>query len=735
MVGACGMGVGPLGIFLAQMGHEVYGYDDYPVQHVVRRLRENGIIMLDHLHGKRDFDEVIVSRAIIHTPERLQRFKERYVGAEILFRGEYLGRISKQFRTVAIAGSHGKTTTTANLIALLTQENVRFSHVLGGFFEKDTLPAAHFSGLGDWLVVEVDESDGTIEAFSPEISAITNVELDHVDQYPTEEAMRQVFLRLIDRTGQLTWVGHRAAEILRLRDGKQPDPRVRILQPTQSGDFVLENRTCAQSICACITGNGMRVDTFDFPSVERRQECLQLDERQRVVSDYAHHPGEIRALQGWAERQFTGAEIHWVFQPHRYTRTVALKKEFVEALAPLHPILLPEYGAFEQVIEAGTSASLHLEMQKMGSDCRYCQSPAEMLQALQVKDDGKHVFLFAGAGDLLLWKDWFVQSKRMGLARHYGDTDVDALWLSFHQERMMADGSYVACHEPLRRKTTMNVGGAARFYAEPASLESLQLVLKTSKMLKLPVRVLGNGSNLLVSDAGVDGVVIRLSKPFWKQCEMLGDGGLWVGAGLSLKRLCRQALEAGIGGFNFLDGIPGSVGGAVCMNAGAMGTELAERVVEAECLDLSGKRIRLSRDEMGFSYRHCEATETLMVLHVLLAGDPDEDREQLTETLELYRARRHASQPADPSAGCMFKNPEGESAGRLIDAAGLKGFAIGGASVSRKHGNFLITAKNTRSEDVEAVMRHVKTVVRGQFGIDLQQEIQMFPENRMLTDS
>lgn len=731
------MGVGPLGMLLVQIGHKVYGYDDYPDRNIVERLQSHGILMLEHLHGSREYDEVIVTRAIQHTPERLKRLEKRFPGAKISFRGDYLANLAKTFKTVVIAGTHGKTSTTANLVSLLHATGEKVSYVLGGYFAGNALDAARFDATSSWLILEVDESDGTIEKFKPQISAITNIELDHVDYYQSESKLLKVFRRLISKTKTRVFLSEAAANALSI----DPHPKKRKQQVVLSEEAVNvfeENHKMAKALAEWITEKKIEIPLSELESIERRQEILKLSENRTVVTDYAHHPSELAALRDWLNSVYPEAFIQWIYQPHRYSRTIALKREFVEVLKTMKPCVLPEYGAFEAHLEEGSSGSLVAALQAAGADAHLCKTPAQLTDCLDAQVESNRevkptVIVFAGAGDILLWRDWWVHGlNHFGGGVCYSEFHKsDELWRSFHHERMQGDGSYVACDEPLKRKTTLNVGGAARFYAEPATLESLQLVLKTSRMLHLDVQLIGKGSNLLVSEAGFDGVVIRLNKEFWSKCEYLGGGRYWLGAGLSLKKLCRAALEQGVSGFNFLDGIPGSVGGAVRMNAGAMGSEFSERILEVECLDFTGKRLKLTREEMGFRYRHCELAEELIVLHALVQGRGMDEPENLKQGLEVYRKKRLFSQPAEPSAGCMFKNPKGDSAGRLIDAAGLKGFRIGGASVSRKHGNFLVTSKDTYPGDVLAVIEHVRVVVEEQFSVKLEQEIQMFPPRKL----
>ena len=377
------MGVGPLGIFLSQMGHEVHGYDDYPVARITNRLKRQGILLLEHLHGADDYDEVIVSRAIAGNPERLSRFKKRFSGANIVFRGDYLATLSKSFDSVVVAGSHGKTTTTASIVTQLRVEGVSVSHILGAYFEDDVLPAAQYVTDSKCLIIEVDESDGTIKKFRPWATVLTNVELDHVDFYKSEKRLFKTFRSLISNTKKKVFVGSGVLYKLGIKETQTPG-LMKIACNAEGGGFLAENADMAVAVTEWLIDRPFDREKYEFPAVERRQDCRQLSENQWVITDYAHHPGEIQALREWLEGRYSGFEITWVFQPHRYSRTVALKSEFVKTLRSMNPVLLPEYGAFEPVIEEGKSISLYQDLLAIGSKSRYCETPEELAEHLGI---------------------------------------------------------------------------------------------------------------------------------------------------------------------------------------------------------------------------------------------------------------------------------------------------------------------------------------------------------------
>jgi UDP-N-acetylenolpyruvoylglucosamine reductase len=280
------------------------------------------------------------------------------------------------------------------------------------------------------------------------------------------------------------------------------------------------------------------------------------------------------------------------------------------------------------------------------------------------------------------------------------------------------------------------VGGAARIYAEPATVEDLQVLLEEAHGGGIPVFALGRGSNLIVPDEGVDGLVISLANESWARFEVRGDGRVWVGAGLRLKNLCGLAAKAGLAGFEFLEGIPGNVGGALRMNAGAMGGWMFDVVEEVQVVTLEGELKVFAKAAMHIDYRHCAELHHAIAIGALLVppGTMNKDGTQvapadaggISRQIDVYRKKRHETQPREPSAGCIFKNPPGTSAGRLIDECGLKGERVGDAEVSPVHANFIVNRGKASGADVLELVRRVRARVRQLKGVELQPEVLLY---------
>jgi len=270
--------------------------------------------------------------------------------------------------------------------------------------------------------------------------------------------------------------------------------------------------------------------------------------------------------------------------------------------------------------------------------------------------------------------------------------------------------------------TWFRVGGAADLMFQPADETDLAVFLKALPV-DVPVTVVGIGSNLLVRDGGIPGVVIRLSAKGFGQAELVGENRIRAGAAIPDKRLAAVALEAGIGGFHFYHGIPGGIGGALRMNAGANGVETRERVVEVRALDRKGEVRVLTNEQMGYAYRHSSAPADLIFVEGLLEGYAD-DPDAIKAAMDEVQHHRETVQPIrEKTGGSTFKNPEGSSAWKEIDAAGCRGLMIGGAQMSPMHCNFMINTGKATAHDLELLGETVRARVLEHSGIRLEWEI------------
>jgi UDP-N-acetylenolpyruvoylglucosamine reductase len=281
-------------------------------------------------------------------------------------------------------------------------------------------------------------------------------------------------------------------------------------------------------------------------------------------------------------------------------------------------------------------------------------------------------------------------------------------------------------NEPMARHTTLRVGGPADVYAEPATEADLAALLKHCGERRAKFLILGRGSNLLVRDGGFRGVVICLSQPGFSRIEVEGNR-IRCGAGARQKNVAVKAKRASLGGLEFLEGIPGSIGGGLRMNAGAMGGETFQIVESVRVMDFSGEIREFTPAEMSVTYRSCATLKEYVALAAVFKGTPA-PREEIEARMKAYGERRWSLQPAAPSAGCLFKNPPTIPAGKLIDELGLKGAHVGRARISLEHGNFLVNDGGATAQDVLELMAFLQARAKTERGIELYPEVEIVGE-------
>lgn len=292
----------------------------------------------------------------------------------------------------------------------------------------------------------------------------------------------------------------------------------------------------------------------------------------------------------------------------------------------------------------------------------------------------------------------------------------------FEEKLEKVAGRTLRRQESMKNHTTFRIGGAADYFISPESVEQIQDIMILCQDYKIPFQIIGNGSNLLVSDYGIEGVVLQLGKMF-SNVKQEGNGIL-AQAGVSLSGLAKKAAQAGLCGLEFAAGIPGTLGGAIVMNAGAYGGEMAQVVKRVSLLSEKGEIFSLSKEKMLFGYRKSIVTEKgYTVLEAELSLTQGETALIEADMASLNKKRKEKQPLEYPSAGSTFKRPEGYFAGKLIMEAGLSGFRIGDAQVSEKHCGFVINRGNATAKEVKALITKVQQIVYQKTGVTLEPEI------------
>jgi len=748
LLGAGGCGVSTLGHLMLDLGLTVSG-SDLKANAAVRQLQTRGADIREghspeHLAASRP-SLVIYTSAMRRDNPALRRAEQ--LGVPILRRAVVLAALVRNCRGVCVAGMHGKTSTTAMLAHALRELDADTGYAVGGEVQQWACAAQLSTGKG-FFVVEVDESDGTLREFYPDQAIVLNVDEEHVDYFANLDAVCAEFNVFADQTrGTVFYCADdpRLVELFAERPcaisyGNNPSAQYRVetfgLDGAGScfelwhdgdriGDFQLalfgeQHISNASAVAAFLHHNGFEMkavaDTMaSFCGVSRRQQLLFGHGNVQVFDDYGHHPREIKATLS-ALRGLRARRMLVAFQPHRYTRTQYLLNEFAGCFTGVDQVWITDiYSAGEQAIPEVNGARLASAVAEQGTLAAFVPTLSRLREQVRMAVQPGDVIVFFGAGDITQ------MAHQVAIDLAVGSEPAAEALLS-----LLSPDSLVRADEPMAKHTTLRVGGAADLFVEPASEADLIMVLKFCAARELPLLVLGRGSNFLVRDGGIRGVVINLANEIFAQLEIRGDR-LFAGAGLRLKTLANEAREAGLAGLEFLEGIPGSLGGALRMNAGAMGSMTFDVVDTIRFIDRWGEIHTRSAAEVETSYRSCPLLKENIALGAVLHGKHS-SRKIVTERMREFSARRISSQPGARSAGCIFKNPEECPAGRLVDELGLKGERVGGAVVSATHGNFIVNEGNATATDMLGLIQVIKERVWAERGIKLQTEVQIVGE-------
>lgn len=724
MAGICGVGMAGLAAHLKESGFRVNGCDLSP-NSFARTLGQMGIrVLAGHDPGHAAGADWIIRTAAI--PEDHPEMQAaRRAGKTVLRRGAVMAALSAQTSSICVCGTHGKTTTASMIAHILARAGKNPSFCIGG--QAPTLGALSARGRGEDFVMEADESDGSLAGYTPAIAVVTNIDFDHAEHFKDMASVRLCFARMARRVrGRIIYCrddpgARRLLDKIRkgISYGFEPgaDLRLRNYRATARGlECVLSMRgrrlgkirlpfpgrhNALNAAAACLAAlersvpfKTVRAALASFHPVARRFERLPIGRNALLVSDYAHHPAEISAL---VSALAPLGKKRWiaVFQPHRYSRTRALGKLFPSAFHGVNEVVLcPVYAASEQALPGGTVWDLYRHFRERGAPRAVCATSLrqawEYVKASIRPGDGA---LAVGAGNIGAIARWAVEERG---ARQPAVAFKKAL------KMLRLRGSVVRFNEPMDRKTTLRVGGTADIFIEAACEADLAKIARLAARLGIPVKPLGAGSNVLASDLGVRGAVVRLKGGCWNKIRRTAGGEIEVGAAVGLQRFVDWAARAGLAGAEFLAGIPGTVGGAARMNAGAWGRDMAGIVTRARTMGPDGSVAVLDRRRLRFAYRDCSGLHGRIVLSAVFKLKPGWRKEIIAEMNRIRKRRKWMN--AFRSAGSVFKNPAGAPAGRLLEELGFKGYAVGGARFTWQHANVIATGPGARASDVLALI-------------------------------
>lgn len=746
LIGVAGSGMSGLALLLIGMGHKVSGCDRVTS---VETERMQGLgLDFSSPHNEEsieDADVVVYSSAIRDENVALAGARKR--GIQCILRAECLAAILGTKRGIVISGTHGKTTTSAMSAHLLRRGAVNPSHYVGA--EIPVLGAnAHWAEDGDVMVAEGDESDGTLALYSPEHVVVLNMEEEHLDFYTGLDHIKQVFNTLLDQTtGNVIYCKEcpNATEVCAPRNGSVSygwsDADFTATEVHETGGTVafdvsfegkllgrvelgipgLHNALNALGALAVAHVSGVPFNDCaralsTFAGAKRRFETKYFSEKLRIIDDYGHHPTEVAATLQTA-RSLGAERIVVVFQPHRFSRTQKLASDFGEVLQGADRVFITDiYPASEKPIEGITGQTIVDAMKEHG------KTEAEVVGS--VEQAHYAVGNALKPGDLLI-------TLGAGNVHEIGTKITrDAQVLEELLRYADDENAGAELYEPMRKHSTMLVGGPAQFWMEPSTHDGFAKMVKYCRDRGIAVRVVGRGSNLLVRQGGIPGVVIHPSRGVFGEASADGDV-ISAGAGVRFKKVASVAQAQGLTGFEWMEGIPGNVGGGLRMNAGAMGTESFDQVVDVTFLDEDGIIRTRTNEEITSHYRNVPELRRNFALSARFRGVPA-DAETIQAKMKESSDKRKTSQPRAASAGCIFKNPEEMPAGMLVDVLGCKDKSVGKARVSLEHGNFIVNDGKATADEVMELIAQIRQQARDEKGIELETEVQIIGEDEAI---
>src|SRR6266481_4104893 len=742
LVGVAGSGMSGIAALLLELGHQVSGSDKAStvetdrLQRLGLRFHEN-----HHADDASDADLIVFSSAItINNPILLSA---RDFGKSTVRRAEALAAIMRTKRAILIAGMHGKTTTSAMTAHVLREASLHPSHYVGA--EIPILGSnAHWDPLGEYFVAEGDESDGTLRCFHPEHTLILNVEEEHLDFYVDLAAIEKVFAQLIEQTTGMLFYSADDGNTARLCAQRKPAISYGFSENADYRGTDIELRDFASVFCVYLRGQQLGQAVLNVPGqhnvhnalgvialaselgipfekvaaslrkfehARRRFEIKYASDRFLLVDDYAHHPSELRATLKTA-RSTRRKRILTMFQPHRFSRTKALCHKFGGAFDDADRVVVTDvYAANETAIPGISGQTIADEIARHGHRGVSYQSRFEWVH----RDIGNML----DSGDLVL---------SLGAGNIHEQLSILAadLVIAEKLKAIVGEEGEVRLYEPLSKHTTLRVGGPSQFWVEPQSENAFAALIRFCRDETLPLFVMGRGSNLLVRDGGIRGVVVHPCGSDFDKIEINGCE-ITAGAGVKLREVAYAARAANLGGLEWMEGIPGVVGGALRMNAGAMGAQTFENVARIRYLDGEGNPHVKNRDELEVFYRRFPLLENNFAISATFRAQPGE-RAKIDNRLRESQEKRRTTQPVAKSAGCIFKNPDGIPAGKLVDELGLKNSRVGNARVSEVHGNFIVNDGGATATEMLELIDRIKQAAKTKRGIELETEVQIVGE-------
>ena len=781
-IGIGGIGMSGLARILTMWGHKVTGSDAVESAQTVS-LRQLGIpVVIGHgdptYAGRAD---VVVTNKRAAANAKIELDAAEATGARIVKRGDLLGMVADARQSVCVAGSHGKSTTSGMLAVALRELRADPTFAVGAILAATGTNAE--PGSGSHMVVEADEFDRSFHGLFPDVAIITSVAFDHPDIYDDQEAYDEAFVgfvRNIKPGGTLIIVGDDpgAARVLAsVRKLGRDDLTIQTfgemdgvdwrLSRSETGWSVVDpaggshvmalavpgRHNARNALAALAALHAFRFGTDEaiealgaYTGIGRRFEHKGLIRGADVIDDYAHHPDEIQAVLSAARDTYPGRRVIAVHQPHTYSRTHSLMKGFAESLEQADIVVLLEiYGVGEENTHRISSAHLGSLIRK---PVHLVTGPEEAARKVLEIVEPEDVVMTLGAGTITQVGPLMIDAEALPPSEVEPPPSVPTRSRpltrgaqgSKKQAITIPDAPHLKVMQdvPMSLYTTMRIGGPADFLVRAAIPDDIAVAMRWAAEREITVNVIGGGSNLLVSDKGIRGLLIVARTAGERAGSLLeiedeGDSVLVsAGAQAPLSWLGRYCAEQGWSGMDWGVGLPGQIGGATVNNAGAHGTELKDHLVAIDLLREDGEIVRQDAAWLAPSYRMTKVKDTPRPRPWALLRSvfrlPKGDKAELVRLADEHAAFRKRTQPTGACSGSLFANPPGDFSARLIEEAGLKGFQHGGMQLSPKHANWMMNTGGGTAVEAWELIQYVRETIWERFGVELRPEVERIGE-------
>ncbi|MFH1840792.1 MAG: UDP-N-acetylmuramate--L-alanine ligase [Candidatus Shapirobacteria bacterium] len=703
-MGMGGSALAGVALLAQKMGYQVSGCDLQKATSYSKSLKEAGIdLILGHDSGHlKGVDVVAVSPAVLavnsNHPEVAAARKRKILLTWQEFVSRYL---QKDKFVIAIAGTHGKSTTTA-LVGLVLEEAELDPTVVVGAVLPEWRSGVRF-GRSKYFVIEADEYNLNFLNYSPSVIILNNLEMDHPEYFKDftefKEAFKKFIKRLVspkilianqDDKGVIGVIREMRKEN-ELKDIEVKFYSSKIFTLKLPGKHNLAN---ALGVVKLAEYFGIKKRFWSkvfasFGGLSRRMELVGEVGGIKVFDDYAVHPTAIAATIAALRQKYPRQKLWAIFEPHQYSRLRLFMEAFAASLKKADRVIVTGIYAGREKNRWRVKESDLVKL--IGPKAVFFDDFEQIIDYLLPKLKKNDLVLVLGAGNSYLFSEQLTE-KILGIKRRVGLADY----------------------------TTFGIGGEADFWAEVDTEEELLALIGFARKNNLDYFILGGGSNLLIADEGYRGLVIKIKNLKFQ----IKNSRVVCGAGITLAELVNRAAQTGLTGLEFATGIPGTVGGAVRGNAGAWQQAIGDRIVRIRVMDSQGEFRWLEKKACCFDYRASRFKTSGEIIWEVELNLKPEKKNKIKRQMEEYLNKR-SDQPGEPSAGCIFINPKLIPAGQLIDQLGFKNKTIGGAKVSEKHANFIVNTGKATAKEVIQLIEVIKKSVKKKFGVQLKEEVQL----------